>query len=180
MPRKSRIAFITFAACDLLAVLYLLFSIHFWDVALLDGKPGREGICFQSTGWTCGPAAAVTLLGQLGLPATEGEMTRLCQTEPWFGTNQVMLALALREKALPAGYDFVVLRSDWQDLRSRRLPAIADVWLNAHTLHCTVVLDVDDGHVTLLDPLRGKQRLTREEFLSEWLNSLVAIAPGGK
>ncbi|GEM_PF-2674039 len=178
MPRMPRIAFITISICYSCAVLFQLSGAHCWDTARLPGKSGRDGLCFQSNGWTCGPAAGVTLLAQLRIPTTEAEMAQLCGTQPWLGTSEVMLALAVREKASFAGYEVAVIRSNWQDLGIRRMPVIAEVMLPHFTFHYTVILAVDDKQVTLADPLRGNICLSREEFMAEWMKTLVTVESG--
>jgi len=59
---------------------------------------GYNGICFQSTNYTCGPAAAVTALGKLGLPAEEGELAVLSYTSPVVGTLPLCLSSALQNR----------------------------------------------------------------------------------
>ena len=49
----------------------------------LKTKIDRDGVCLQGTGYTCGPAAAVTALRQLGLPAEEGEIAVWAEPPPW-------------------------------------------------------------------------------------------------
>jgi len=44
------------------------------DLANLPTKTDADNICVQSTSYTCGPAAAVTALRKLGVPAQEGEL----------------------------------------------------------------------------------------------------------
>jgi len=57
-----------------------------------------DDICLQSTDYTCGPAAAVTALRKLGLPAEEGEIALLAHTSTATGTPPDMLATALQER----------------------------------------------------------------------------------
>jgi hypothetical protein len=46
----------------------------------LAGVVNSEGICLQTTGYSCAPASAATLLHQYGEAATEDEMASLCVT----------------------------------------------------------------------------------------------------
>jgi hypothetical protein len=46
------------------------------------GDRWKGDICRQTSGNSCGPAAAATLLRAFGIDATEGEMARLCLTRP--------------------------------------------------------------------------------------------------
>ena len=112
VARKPRVAFITLAVIYALITLYRLFAVHCMDLAPLEHKVGADGICRQSTDWTCGPASAVTLLLHYRIPATEGEMARLALADPLRGVDDVQLALAIREKALPKGCDVTVAESE--------------------------------------------------------------------
>lgn len=175
IARKPRVAFITCAVVYGLITFYRLFAIHAMDLAPLEHKIGADGICRQSTGWTCGPACAVTLLSRFGIPATEGEMARLSLADPLRGVDDVQLALAIREKALPAGYDVTVAESDWKSLRSSQFPVLVVFNLSTHLDHYAVVLSADEQYVMLADPLSGARRIPREEFLVKWRKIVIAL-----
>ena len=165
VARKPRVAFITCAVIYGLITLYRLFAVHCMDLAPLEHKVGADGVCRQSTDWTCGPASAVTLLLHYRIPATEGEMARLALADPLRGVDDVQLALAIREKALPKGYDVTVAESNWQSLRSSQLPVLVVFNLSSHLDHYAVVFHADEEGVLLADPLSGAHRVPREEFL---------------
>jgi hypothetical protein len=175
IARKPRVAFITCTAVYALITFYRLFAIHGMDLAPLEHKVGADGICRQTTGWTCGPACAVTLLSHFRVSATEGEMARLSLADPLRGVDDVQLALAIREKALPAGYDVTVAESNWQNLRSSQLPVIVVFNLSTHLDHYAVVLSANEDYVMLADPLSGARRIPREEFLVKWRNIVIAL-----
>jgi hypothetical protein len=46
----------------------------------------RDGICLQSNGYNCGPAAAVTVWRHLGLPAEESALALAAKTTRFSGT----------------------------------------------------------------------------------------------
>lgn len=54
--------------------------------------------CLQSNDYNCGPAAAVTALRKLGLPAEEGEIAILAHTSSATGTPPDVLARALQDR----------------------------------------------------------------------------------
>jgi hypothetical protein len=68
--------------CILMAVFVTWFSVLPFlvpalikdDLSNLRTRFDSDGICRQTTDYTCGPAAAVTALGKLGLTAEEGEL----------------------------------------------------------------------------------------------------------
>src|SRR5690349_2126925 len=67
-------------------------------LAGLTTKVDGNGICLQTTPYTCGPAAAVTALRKLGFPAEEGEIAILAHTSAAIGTPTDLLAQTLRAK----------------------------------------------------------------------------------
>src|SRR6185436_6934626 len=69
----------------------------------LKTRVDNEGVCLQSTDYTCGPAASVTALRRLGLPAEEGELAVLAHTSNATGTPPDMLWNTLRSKYAHAG-----------------------------------------------------------------------------
>ena len=58
----------------------------------------KDGICRQTTDYTCGPAAAVTALGHFGLSAQEGEIAVLSHSSPVVGTLPKLLCSALEHR----------------------------------------------------------------------------------
>ncbi len=148
------------------------------DPADFEGVPGAEGNCPQTSDYSCGAAAAATLLARLGVTADEGEMVGLCGTTALSGTDEFGVCRGLRKK-LGAGYRIEVVRTDWEGLRRRPLPAMAIV---AHSFlidHWVVVLESDASWVLVGDPLISvPTRMTRERFLQKWRRVLVVVERG--
>ncbi|NLH17809.1 MAG: hypothetical protein GX455_14625, partial [Phycisphaerae bacterium] len=61
------------------------------------------GVCLQTRPWTCGPAAAVTALNELGLQAHEGRIATLASSAPIIGTLPWDLCNALDRQYGPQG-----------------------------------------------------------------------------
>jgi len=58
-----------------------------------------EGVyCRQSTHYSCGPAAAVSALAHLNVPASEGELVIHAYTSPIAGTDSDLLADAINRR----------------------------------------------------------------------------------
>jgi len=127
-----------------------------------------EGICFQSTDFTCAPAAAVTALRKLGLPAMEGEIAILARSSPVAGTLPGCLKTALQNRYGKEG-----LKCDYRRFSSIEqlnnggitLVVLKDTLL---TDHCVAVLDVSRDGVTIADPVIGKAQLSRVQFEKLW------------
>jgi hypothetical protein len=84
----------------------MIFSMSIWpflapvfnrkELSQLRTRMNADGVCLQSTDYTCGPAAAVTALRKLGLPAEEGWLAIQSETSSIDGTAPDMLAETLQ------------------------------------------------------------------------------------
>lgn len=141
----------------------------------LEGYVSTEGICFQSTDFTCGPAAAVTALGILGFEADEGQLAILSHTSPVIGTLPQCLADTLNAKYGRNGLECSFRHfGSIEELKQARinLAVVKDSLLSDH---CVAVLEVGDDYIILADPARGKEILTYEEFEQVWRFSGISI-----
>jgi len=149
-----------------------------WTRHTLESLPSRfddQGICRQTRPYTCGPAAAVTALRTLGLPADEGTLAGLAGTTPLSGTLPQTLARVLQNHYAPAGlecrYEPVAsadqLRHDDAVLVILREGFLAD--------HCVAVLDVTDQSVVIADPADGKRILPRPQFERLWRHWAIRL-----
>jgi len=134
----------------------------------LQTRMDADGICRQSNDYNCGPAAAVTALRKLGLPAEEGEIAILAYTSTATGTPPDILARALRERYAKDG-----LLSEYRVFKSVDELKEAGLTLAVikHSLlldHYVTVLEFTDDHVVVGDPMKGKLALAREEFEKNW------------
>jgi hypothetical protein len=126
-----------------------------------------DGICLQSTDYTCGPAAAVTALRRLGFAAEEGEVAILARTALATGTPPDILADALRERYGQEG-----LVSEYRlfktvgDLRGCGF-VLAVIKFNWIMDHYVTVLDADDHDVTVGDPLSGVTKYSFADFAAK-------------
>lgn len=134
-----------------------------------------SGICYQTTDYTCAPAAAVTALGKLGLPAEEGELAILAHTSPVAGTLPGCLQSALQNR----------YGSDGLRCQYRRFDSIAQLKEAGLTLavvksefltdHCVAVLEVSDKMVTIADPSGGKKSMSYKQFEEIWRFSGIVL-----
>lgn len=134
-----------------------------------------NGVCLQSTSWTCGAASSVTALHTLGIEASEGELAIMSYTTPLFGTDETMLARAIEDR-----YRTQFIKTDFGYFRSvrdiaDRCPALVAIRLNYSIDHLVTVLEVTDKTVTYGDPLRGILILPIEEFEKKWFNRALLI-----
>lgn len=148
----------------------------------LENSIDADGICLQSAGYTCGPAAAVTALSRLGIYAREGELAVLAGTSPFLGTPADCLCAALEE-----GYADAGLRCEYRAFDSvdalaaslRNHEVIAVVKHGILVDHYVTVLRVSDREVDVADPLQGKRALERDAFEKIWRFTGVALQRDG-
>jgi len=134
----------------------------------LTTKLDSDGVCRQTTDFTCGPAAAVTALGKLGLRAEEGEIAVLSYSSPVTGTLPTCLSSALQSRY---GADGLKCRYRHFDsinqLRNAGLTLV--VVRDAFLLdHCIAVLDVSEDAVTVADPVTGTRLMPHRQFERIW------------
>ncbi|MBI2920498.1 MAG: hypothetical protein HYY18_05380 [Planctomycetes bacterium] len=148
------------------------------DHSRMAGEPNADGICPQTTDYTCGAAAAATLVSRLGARATEREMAALCGTNAFTGTDEFGVAAGLRAKLTGTGRRVDVVGADWEGLLRAPKPAAATIRYSPTVDHWVVVLDARPDRVLIADPVRGREDWTRQKFESRWRKVLVyAAAP---
>ncbi len=175
--------------CEKVLVCFLIVMVVFWfsvfpflgpaliknDLASIKTTLSSEGICFQSRDYTCGPAAAVTALGKLGLQAHEGELAILSRTSPFTGTVPGCLSAALESRYGPDGLNCRYRRFDSvAQLRDApiTLAIVRDVFLLDH---CVAIIEVSDRMVTIADPVLGKMMMSHKQFAKIWRFSGIVL-----
>ncbi len=138
----------------------------------------EDGVCLQRTGYTCGPAAAVTALRRLGLSAEEGSLAVIAGTTQFNGTQPDVLAEALRQHYSTNG-----LRAEYRAFQSiKELKGIgltlAVVKYGFMLDHYVTVLEVTDREVIVGDPLEGRVHYSYADFGNRWRYSGVVLSRG--
>ena len=124
----------------------------------------------QSTVYSCGPAACVSLLSLLGVEATEGEMMALCRTPTYGGTSLFRICRGLTLK-LGDGYRVRIVEGDPALLRARDAPAIVSV----RRIHVVTLRFTADG-VVVLDPGKsGPKTITFDECVERYGGPAVIV-----
>jgi len=145
------------------------------DLSNLKTTVNSSGICYQSTDYTCGPAAAVTALRSLGLTADEGELAVLSYSSPIAGTLPTCLSSALQKRYGTEGLKCQYRYFDSiTELRNAgiTLAVIKDGLMNSH---CVTVLGVTDHIITIADPVVGRILLSPSEFEKVWRFSGIVL-----
>ena|SRR5258707_857435 len=128
----------------------------------------KDGICLQTTDYTCGPASAVTALRKLRLSAEEGQIAILSGTSDQDGTPADMLADGLEHEYGKKGL-LVKCRvfKNISELKQAGL-TIAVIKYSLLEDHWVTVLEVTDSEVIVGDPLAGRTRLSYDDFCKKW------------
>jgi predicted double-glycine peptidase len=159
-------------------MVLMVFAMSIWpfvapmvdrgQLSQLTTRMDRNGVCLQTTEYTCGPASAVTALRKLGLPAEEGQLAIQSCTSEQEGTPIDMLEDALNRQYAAEGLSAQgrVFKSI-DDLRSAGL-TLAVVKYGFLVDHWVTVLEVTDTEVVIADPLAGLDRQSYEEFAKRW------------
>lgn len=169
LPRKREV--ILFAALMVICTIvcsilpFLLPAVSCRYLAGLKTTVDADKVCIQSNGYTCGPAAAVTALRRLGVPAEEGALAIAAHTTRVAGTPTDSLCLAIGAEygihCRPAYFRAI------DQLRGKG-PVIVVVKYSFLIDHYVTVLEVTDSTVIVGDPLEGRVELTYAQFAKKW------------
>lgn len=170
-PGRNRRAVTVLAGAVLLLSLWTERWMLAGPDATLTGRAGPDHHCVQTTGWSCGPAACVTLLSCLDVEATEGEMAGLCGTASYGGTSLFHIARGLRAK-LP-DRDVRIVKGDPDALRACGGPAIVSVY-RVHV----VCVRFEDDVVVVHDPaLPAPERMPFATYRERYGGFAVVAEP---
>jgi predicted double-glycine peptidase len=141
----------------------------------LTGVVNKEGICFQSTGYSCAPAAAAMILHRYGIPATENEMAKLCVTRGggtrMSGTSDAGILRGLRHKLQDRG-TAVITAPEYERIP---VPSLVPILLNPRLSHCILVSAVESDQVRVIDPVYGRGTIARAQFERIWQKSAISL-----
>lgn len=156
-------------------VIYLGPSIWMhYELKNLQTTFSKDGICKQTTGFTCAPAAAVTVLRLLGVEAKESELAIHSKCTPKGGTTNENLVNAIEKLYGKKGIDCSYLPFDSIEQLKVKCPLIACINLSSVVSHYTVVLEVTEDKVILGDPIGGKKQWSYEDFKKRcWPTAIV-------
>ncbi len=172
--RAMKVLIVTFVS--LLSIWpYLAPAFNQRQLAALRTNIDGDGVCLQGTGYTCGPAAAVTVLRKFGLPAEESQIALWAHSTSTTGTPPDILAATLEEHFSARGVTahFRVFK-DIAELRTA-LPALAVVKFNLFTDHYVAVLEISDTQVKVAEPLVGMVSEPLDDFVTRWRKSGVVV-----
>lgn len=149
------------------------------EIRSLPTRLDERGLCYQSRPYTCGPAAAVTALVSLGLPASESAIADAARTAPMLGTCPWDLYRALDRLYAPQGVVCRYGRYESIDDLPQHVRALAVMREGIWTDHCVAVLDADESSVLVGDPSEGLRRVSRLDFELAWRGTAITLEHTG-
>lgn len=162
-----------FAAGLFLAAARPVALTALFDPREVTGQVGPNGVCIQTTDYTCGAAAAAMLLHAHGVEASEAEMATICGTNALTGTDVYSVAIGLRQQLRGSGREVRVVPADWESLLRRREPALATIRYGVLVDHWVMIRETQPAGAVVLDPVGGLRTLSREDLLAIWRGWLV-------
>lgn len=136
----------------------------------------EDGICIQTTSYTCGAASAVTALTQLGFEASEGDLAMASYTCRTWGASAPMLAGGIRKLYAGQGVSCEIKAFEKVEELKGICPVLMIIKYRPLMDHYVAVLGVTDDAVIVGDPLSGKETLTYEEFIGKWRRIGIVVS----
>ncbi len=165
------------------SIYYLIgpFLLPFFVKNSLSGLQStiENGVCIQSTGYNCGPAAAVTALRQLGIEAQEGQIAIASYTEPITGTDEYLLSRAIEKLYKLEGIRCHIQRFKSVEELKGHCPVIAVVKFSFLVDHYVAVIDVLEDKIVIGDPIEGRQSLSFRDFENRWRSFGIVVGRDG-
>lgn len=179
--RSRRIVAGIFSVLVLLVAAYVPAAAALWvraDLASSVTTFTPNGVCLQNTDYTCGPAAAVTALDQLGIDADESDIAMAVRTSPWTGTRIGDLGHYLNTAYRAQGLSCRIRKLDSLDQLAGIGPAPTLVSLKESPIleHCVAVLEVSEHGVTLADPWIGIRTMSPVQFRRQWTGRALILS----
>lgn len=123
----------------------------------------------QHTDYTCGPAALRWVLAHYGYQVSEETISQRA------GTTERGTSLdGLMRAAQALGFDAQASRVRYSDVLTVTKPAI--VFIPAWR-HFAVLVSADDSGIVMLDPARGRLRMTHSSFRYFWGGVVLEVTP---
>ena len=180
IKRKRRLLlFISIVTATAISLPFLIIYTGpsiWWHYELrnLQTTISKDGICIQTTGFTCGPGVAVTILRHLGIDAKENDLAIYSKCTPKGGTTKENLVKAIEKLYGKEGVECSFLDYDSIDQLKDFCPCIAAINLSSAVSHYTVVLEVTENKIVIGDPIGGKKEWSHEDFKNKcWPTAII-------
>lgn len=178
--KRALRALMIFATCYMAVLPFLVPGLMYSYHLGMHTTITDNGVCIQTSNYTCGPAAAVTALRVLGYEAHEGRLAMLGHSSFVAGTPPDLMCRAITRQWGDEGVRCRVRMFDSvDDLRSEIAEGhvvLAIVKANIFNDHyVTVVAFHEDGQLIIADPARGLVAQQPDDFMQQWRRAGVVI-----
>lgn len=175
IPRLSKLrqkvvltVFVTIASVVFFVIPFISPILIRDELESIETSFSVNGVCMQTTNYTCGPAAAATGLYRLGIKAEEGKLAIHAYTTPQTGTSDDLLQKAIEKLYGSEGVVCIYRHFDSIAELKGNCPAIVVTKFTFLIDHYVTVLKVTDNEVIIGDPSSGLEELSYEEFENIW------------
>lgn len=130
----------------------------------------------QSDGSRCGPAVIKMILYYYGIDALEDEICKRCNHTYELGCDDLGMKQAFESYDLAVKIYNNSTLADLEYWIKHRVPVVVDWFSTASSEetpngHSSVVVNIDENNVYLMDPEIGKVRsISRDDFLRVWFD----------
>ena len=181
----------------------VLFATSCWSVAspilgeppVCDNVWDPNGVCRQTSRYTCTPASAAMLLAWHGIPAQESEMAELCLTRKGTTWQGLYRGLLIKTRDLP--FRVRVVECNWHELPKELTgPAILSVGIDpskpfpqAYTKdwgwmpgvrHSVMLRTItENGQLSIADPAVGSEYWNDQDLKTLFRGRFLSLEPIG-
>lgn len=142
----------------------------------LRNHPPGKSIYTQSTDWSCGPAAGAMFLQQLGIRASEKQLSLMSPANRFTGTGPYQLRNGLQTAIGGQNNSVRILSPAPEELFQLKPPIIMMIRLNALINHWVVITKITGKNILVKNPLYKRiQEYSRRSLLHEW-EGIVLVA----
>jgi len=125
---------------------------------------------FRQTPGLCGPASLKIVMDYYGVSVSEAEIAKAAKATKERGVSAKGLIRAAKYFGFKAIFKKNSSLRDLEYFVEKRMPVIVD-WFSEDDGHYSVVTDINNRNVVLLDPaLGGKKVFSRETFFRIWFD----------
>ena len=179
-PKTGRLLGVLVAVLAGYSGIHAFLALDARSLPQLSSAPPARGMQRQTTAWSCGPSACVTLLAAHGIASTEREMGELGLCYPRRGMTMPRFIRGLTLKLRSAGSRLRVKAADHLSLRELTefpTPCIVGLELTLLVDHAAVLLDVTkEGGFVLADPSTGRRDVMDfEEMRRRFTGEAIAL-----
>lgn len=127
----------------------------------------------------CGPATLKIVLDYYGISATEDELCIKCRHSYQNGCKNDDMEKVLESYGLKTYSKVNATIKDIEYWIEKRIPVIVDWFSTGVTVqdkdcadgHASIVVDIDDTHIYILDPEHGKiRKILQKDFMRVWFD----------